>query len=48
MKKENPRPFALSHVKATGDGDSALNFYGKIEGVRGTRSKILAGIKNEL
>jgi hypothetical protein len=48
MKKQNPRPFVMSHVKATGDGGPSHNSHGEVESIFRAGSKVLAGIKNEL
>jgi hypothetical protein len=48
MEKKNPRPFAMPHVKAAGDGDTLPNPYGVVEGIFRAGSEILTGIKNKL
>jgi hypothetical protein len=48
VKKKNPWPFALTHVKATSDGDTARDPYGEVKGIPRAWGKIFTGIKDKL
>ena len=48
MKKKDPWPFVLAHVKATRDGYAVRDPYGEVEGISRAWGEILTGIKDKL
>jgi hypothetical protein len=48
VKKKNPWPFVLAHVKTTRDGDTVRNPYGEVKAISMAWGKIFTGIKNKL
>jgi hypothetical protein len=48
VKKKNPWPFVLAHVKTTRDGNAVSHPNKKVKSISRARGEIFTGIKNKL